>query len=428
MHDTELRSIAALREAQGLLIDEVAGPGPVRVLVHAPTGSGKTTAAIAAANKLIGLNPLSRIAFLVSHSVMGQSIRERLEGPSFELSTKVSVLSAESGLPRGTALIAQRALGSLDLQALLFSNEWDLVVVDDADSLNSTGLATLRRLAESTEVQRLLVFSRGLLDLPDPRLTEIPLTHLVLWHVALEDLSRLGERTLQVRYARSPTELQLVDRATALVVTLAPWLEAETIERLRVAQNSTLFAFQAELLGLADFVRKRRNALAHLTTDEAASSAASREFDVLSRATRELESVADELDVVEVDTKVEALKHVVSDLSKRKIGPIVVFVRSEASANYLGSALSDAATVTRALAAEPLTRPDLVQEVVDRKGVVVLSDDALPGYDLRRFNVGVHFDSDIPEDLLNEREARVGAIDQRTRLLFVALVAARSTP
>jgi hypothetical protein len=422
MHSSELRSLAALRSAQAALVDEVVGSERSRVLVHAPTGSGKTTAALLAANALRARNPDARIAFLLSQRVMSEPVRARLDGLSVDLSAKSDLMTTDPYVRNVNVVIAQQALSSMDVQALLFRTDWDLVVVDEADNLNATGLATVRGLAESTNVQRLLIFSRGFLDLPDPQLIELPISHVHLWHLALEDLSQASLSPVKVHYVRSQPELDLLDRVASILYDLPTSIDPASIDRVKVAEDSTLFALQAEIFGVVDTLRKRRNSLAHATTADPDPNSRPDELLALHRAIAKLEDIVDKIDSVQIEGKVEGLKVAVTDLYKTQAGPIAIFVQPEASARYLGSTLGDIAPKSLALPAEPLVSSELIDEVVRSKGLIVVSDDALSGYDLRNFNVGIHFDYHVPSDVIADRESRIGAIDQRSRLILVALM------
>src|SRR5688500_11788753 len=141
MSDTRIDSPFALTTAQRSVLDHlIRTPHPTRVLVEAPLGTGKTTAASQALQETFRRDSRARVLVVVSHSILSRQYRLRVPAPWIDLSTKAAWREAEAlgRVQRPGPLLATvsaTALAEARVGSALAESRWNLVVVDDADAV-----------------------------------------------------------------------------------------------------------------------------------------------------------------------------------------------------------------------------------------------------------------------------------------------------
>ena len=432
-----LESLSAAQEA--VVNTVIDGPQPARVIVSATVGAGKTHLAAAIARRVLALEPMSRLLFLVPSRVIAGAFEDRLDVPRADLFTRAAARAAVAGreepFPRPISVfVTFKEARSREVQTALAAVMWDLIVVDDAQE---AGPGLRRILGRLTSVHtRLLMLG----DESQAR------SFAASWPTAtMVDLARaeVGQRVsgANARAALRPTSLSLVpyrrrrderdavERTVRAATRLRPWAGRAQISRVRRASESSIYALQQEALVVLETSRLRRNVLAHRATggDEARHD----EFARLSLELRELERVVDVLDELSPDTKAQAFLALARKLlqtSSANQRGICVVVALATTAMYLRSALSDSGMRSTVVASEKRIPASIVSDVSEGPGFLLIVDDALPGYDLREFRIAVHYD--LPEDShgWDERFARIGASVGRSRARsFVILDEERMT-
>jgi hypothetical protein len=422
--ERQLSSTAEVTAAQREVIERVVGSSaPVRVLLLAPTGTGKSTVAVRAAEIVRDSEPGARILFVVATSIVAKSLRERIGGLSLVLMDRAALRDAEAT----AATVTERSLSIFVLHAALVTEafrelvaggRWDLVVVDDVDALSAAAIARVDLLARSTAVSRLLLIGRSFLGrTSSSHVLEIPVTDAIIWQ--LEPFVRPGPTSsIEVaEYSWTTVETAVIDRAEALFVRLEGWVDEDVIRRAQEASASSMFALTQQLLLLAAAVRERRNRAAHWSSETSELTAAERV--ALIEIAAELESLIADTETLSVDSKVKALEALLA--KELQDQPVCIFVSDPQSALYLAAALGNGDRRVMALTGEGSLTPDELRKLAADQGVVVVTDAVLPAIDISPYLAGVHFDL-VDAGLANERNGHLGTLDsvQGRRIIVLA--------
>lgn len=436
MPEVSLDSTSALNQAQQALARRLlAGPLPIGVLLLAPVGAGKTFLARTVARRLFENDSQTQALFIVPHRVMASAYEEALPARHLHLFSRAALRDVQdsSVVPFAAPVavfVTGEALKAREMQGALSEIPWDLVVVDEAQTLGDATGAMVRRLVDKRGFDRLLLLAQGDSDENvEHYWGDLPVD-IARWRLPLlERVPPTDARTASVQvvtFHRSGEERRIIAEAERLSAGLDAWLESALGARVRSASESSFYALEQELLVLIDALQRRRNTLAHKRTSghEPAAAEQAQQLPALVDALTVLLQLADDADALSTDSKTQIFQELIERLQEDpQSGPVVVFVRVAATAAYLHSVLAHAGRPALVATGEEWTPTDAVQQVVANRGVLLVVDEALPAYDLRAFDTGVHYDLPAADAHgWRDRFARLGWLDNPDEVTTYALV------
>jgi hypothetical protein len=153
----------------------------------------------------------------------------------------------------------------------LLTIDWDLVVVDSANTLSPRAEGALRQLLGEGAVRRLLAL--GLAGRPDRHrpLGSLHGLHVTDWGTAMVDdpsTMAFAYRFRPVFFERSAEERRLLHQVHSILGRLGPATGRWNLDDLEEAASSSPYALQASALRALERLRPWRNALAHGSTGE----------------------------------------------------------------------------------------------------------------------------------------------------------------
>lgn len=373
-------------------------------LLLAPVGTGKTFTASAIVDSV--LRTPSRVLFVTP---IGMRSLEYALGPSLpwtEIKITKAWLRERSSEPNGAdggwpvwmlGVVNPRTLADSWVAKELATTDWDLVVIDEANSLSPRAEQAVRQLVVEGTVRRLLVLGIPTIDLP---LGSIGGLHVESWK-----LSALGRNGLpgveqvhsfhSVFFERSPDERSLLQRVQRLLKETEHDSIEWGIHDLDQAASSSPYALQARALQALERLRSRRNALAHGRTagDVVTSRTRAAEFGQLSMVVDELQAIADAVDRLGEDSRyatfTELLRAGPARLGKERV---VVFCAEPSTADYIANGLTILERPFLHIRAEGTPLADVISALQRPNTVVVADDQAVAGLDLVNARQVVNYD------------------------------------
>jgi hypothetical protein len=395
-----------LRSFQRAAVDDFfsAGGGAVRVLA-APTGTGKTTTAVAIVDESIRRGAQA-ILILSTHLLVAQQIAERAETSmlaTVELRQAVAVSTSAGIAPTWPPAIL--VFGSLQQAArepiaeALMVGRWDLVVADDAVGLAADEANKLVMFLDSAQVERALIVQ----DAPLPGGPVWPRAAPLSYPFPSIPSEGPPEIEFSVaEYERSGIELDLAQRAQELTSRLRR-LGTGARTRLAAATASSPLAAQSRAWAAAESVSQLRNRTAHGLSSGPGSDLgrlAPEVLPALEELHGELLRFGDDIDALPGDSKWDAF---LLSLEAQQRQLTAVFCDFAETTNYVTGRLQDAGL-------DAISLDDVgVFELLRRgfEGVVVARDNQLPGVDLRRARLAFNYDLPTTRRRANTRWTRL---------------------
>jgi hypothetical protein len=373
-------------------------------LLLAPVGTGKTFTASAIVDSI--LRTPSRVLFVTP---IGMRTLEYALGPSLpwtEIKITKAWLRERSSEPDGAdggwpawmlGVVNPRTLADSWVAKELATTDWDLVVVDEANSLGPRAERAVHQLLVEETVRRLLV-----LGIPT---MELPLGSIGGLHVESWKLSALGRNGLpaveqvhnfhSVLFERSPDERSLLQRVQRLLEETEHYSIEWGIHDLDQAASSSPYALQARALQALERLRSRRNALAHGRTagDVVTSRTRAAEFGQLSMVVDELQAIADAVDRLGEDSRYATFTELLRVGSVR-LGEerVVVFCAEQSTADYIANGLTILERPFLRIRAEGTPLADISSALRRPNTIVVADDQAVAGLDLVNARQVINYD------------------------------------
>ncbi len=418
--------------------DVLETPVPVRHLLVAAPGSGKTTAAITLAKEIAKANSNHRIL------IIGPQVVAAMYERHLARAIRVTVVSrrllreweaiAKEGQPIWpaplSALMSMDTARQDDVRDLLCSVTWDLVVLEEVHLFARSRWTLLKTILSERTFQRVLLIT----GTPDLKGVASLLKNVARTDWIASDATR-SPKINTVAYRRSDDEVSLLRSVLSLTRKLSLTPVGQMVKRtlLRQAASSPL--------ALERTVRHLRNTLAHgvsemLLTQGAKSSieqgsegldtdADMAEYSTPARSPwkskpRALEALGgllEQLESVDRDTKREALEGLLQRLGqdvRSNMRHIWVLCFSRATANYLQTVVAERGTKAWLLTGD--ITPKQFNKVSDgfksNGGVLISTVSALRGIDLRYVQVFIHYDPPVSDaDMVMRVTRSPGAIN-----------------
>ena len=324
-HPDQLRFVHAFIQQQG------------RLLLVAPRGSGKTTAAIAALAELGTRRPAS-VLLIASSDPASRSVQAALRSRGLRapritkrwLRSTAGDATADRRRPPLFASVSLPLLQDSWAARELLSIHWDAVVVDDAEV--AVDDPYLQRWLEGATADRVAFLANA----KSPRLLELA-DSTIEW-----EFSQLVQNRVtltMVTFRRDRAEVDLLEEV-ALLDEPGVGEYAGGIAEVQRAARSSPFALQAAALKQVERLRPIRNALAHGRTGD--SSPVFERSDDLGTAMRldaRLEAIVDAVDGLQYDARFEALYRLMLDLKPTTQSPVIIHVSEPRTADYVADRL-----------------------------------------------------------------------------------------
>ncbi len=399
-----------------------------------PTGMGRSTMVAGLIQRLITEQHAKRILILARSPLLTMYehmlLEAGLEDVPVTIVDKITfrdleVRSEKFGSPWRAPILAIMSIDIAkqeDISSSLFTVEWDLIVVDEFQTTTGQRRQFLDRFIQTDAIDRLLLLSTKTgEDLPPLKINGLRVTE---WPREIRDwdgtlLYKLPDRTVRViDYERSVAENAFIQKLKHYLDAL-PSFRVNSIERQQLlrAASSSLYAIESAL-------RNRRNKLVHgdfkvgISKEEMEEDIDFREesqndsrlaaLEDLNHELSELIALFEELDHVQMDSKIEALRRVVGDALSNNESRIVIFTKFSSTASYLHTYLSNSfqsvylVTVNTPI----LERADAVFQFRQTRSIVITSISP-EGWNLGEASIGVSFD--LPQSHL-EMERRWSAL------------------
>jgi hypothetical protein len=374
-------------------------------LLLAPTGSGKTSTTVAIVESI--LRTPSRVLFVTP---IGMVASEFALGRLFQ-GTVVKISKAwlrershqperaHGGWPaRMLGVVNPRTLADGWVIKELLTTEWDLVVIDEAQSLSPRAEQAVQQLVMEGAVRRLLALGTW-------PTTRGPLGSIEGLHVESWELRHLGPNGLhavdQVRefhpvyFDYSPEEKLLLRRVERLQEEVGDYRIDWEIRDVNQAASSSPYALQAHAVQALERLRSRRNALAHgrTTGDAATGHLRAAELRRLSIAVDELQALADAVDQLSVDSRYTAFAELLrAGPARLREEQIVIFCAEASTADYLANSLTTLERPIFQVRREGTLLADLSAALTTVNAVLVTDDDAVAGLDLVNARHVINYD------------------------------------
>lgn len=400
-----------------------------------PVGMGKTAMLARLIQRMVSESKATRILVLTRPSLLRMFEQILMEEGVEELPLKVVdkkvfrelEAASDAHTPWHAPIIAIMSIEIAkqeDVAPSLSAVTWDLVVVDEFHTTTGQRRQFLDHFAQSGAIVRLLLLSTKTSEELSPsgfrdlQVTQWPI-EIRGWDGTL--LFSPPSRIVKVmRYERSATEIEFIRSLNRYLDFRAPF-KISNFEKqvlLRCA-SSSIYAVESAL-------RNRRNRLVHgdfnanlpkeeideeLGPDVEEIEEFPSPVSVIDSGLEliELEALLKKLDQIQIDSKADALRHLLSEILPKDDAPIIVFTKYTSTASflhtYLGSTWPNVYLITANMAVSE--RADVVNRIRAMRGIVIASPISLQGLHLGKARFGVSFD--LPQSQL-ELEQRWSAI------------------
>jgi hypothetical protein len=407
----------------------LAADSPRHQLLLAPTGLGKTTVAMAIIASVLQTLP-ARVLIVTRSSLVGEQLAQARPPQSIMVQLTKAWLrerdTESSGTPGGwpasmVGMINSDTLADRWVTKELLTSDWDLVVVDRADTLSPRAEGALQQLMGEGVVRRLLALGLG--GRPDRNrpLGSLHGLHVTDWGIApADDPSTIAfaHRFRPVFFERSAEERRLLHQVHGVLDRLGPAIRRWKLDDLEEAASSSPYALQASALRALERLRPWRNALAHGSTGEDATPRPSRarELRELNVTLEELQALADAVDQLSVDARYTAFINLMDAESPRfSQASIVVFCAQPSTAEYLANGLALRERPTTRVRAQRPALADLRSAVRTPGAVIVVEDEAVIGLDLHGAGQAINYDLVPDVERMRARWSRLGRTDPHRR-------------
>jgi superfamily II DNA or RNA helicase len=415
-----------------LIQDVLAAPVPVRHLLVAPAGSGKSTAAMALGRTMVKANPDCRILIIGPRLILEmyeQRLARAIPTASVTLVTRRTIRELEASAKDTPiwpspviVLLSMDTARQEDVLRHLRTVRWDLVILDEIQLFARSRWTLLKTIVGDKTFQRVLLTSgtsnlKSIASLvKNAARTEWAISDLLRDRLTLIKPPEF----ISVEYRRGDDEIDLLKRVLSLTTELSPTVLGKLVEKslLRQAASSPL--------ALERTVRHLRNLLVHSASEilltqgiesrtEHGDEALDTDADLVLPATRGaipwqnkktalvmLQAMIEELAAIETDKKREALESLLQRLQQQTVstlGHIAVLCTSRATANYLHTAIAERGTKTWLLTGESTLEEfnKTLDGFKSAGGVSISTLFALQGVDLRCVEALIHYDPPTSE-------------------------------
>lgn len=407
----------------------LAADAPRHQLLLAPTGLGKTTAATTIIASILQTSP-ARVLIVTRSGLVGEQLAQARPPQSVLVQlTKAWLRERDpesSGTPGGwpasmVGVINADTLADRWVTKELLTSDWDLVVVDSADTLSPRAEGVLRQLIGEGAVRRLLALGLG--GRPDRNrpLGSLHGLHVTDWEIApVDDPSTIVfvHRFRPVFFERSAEERRLLHQVHGMLDRLGPATRQWNLTTLRRRRRPAPMRCRPVPCGRLSGSAPWRNALAHGSTGEDATPrpGRARELQEVDVIPEELQALADAVDALSVDARYTAFINLVDAESPRfSQASIVVFCAQPSTVEYLANGLALRERPTTRVRAQRPALGDLRSAVRAPGAVIVVEDEAVIGLDLHRVGQAINYDLVPDGERMRARWSRLGRTDPHRR-------------
>jgi superfamily II DNA or RNA helicase len=433
-----------LRPHQAELVHDIlVSIPPVRRLLVAPAGSGKTVAATALAKQIAQDNPKCRILVIGPRmaAMHEYNLARNVPGLASAVLNRRDLRELEANVTPGqpvwptsfAAVIGMDTARRQDVYDLLKSVSWDLVILEEVHLFARSRWTLLRRILSEPVFRRVLLIT-GAYDLTGiaslvrhvPRIDWIA-PQLKDWNG--QPLFSLREPQIEaVEYRRSKEEVSILRSVKSLTNNLTPGALGSIFKKILIRQGGS------SPLALERTVRHLRNALVHnvalaelapeesprtLVEDGSETDAdiqsSSKQARALWRnkalALTVLTRLLEHIDSLRTDTKREALESLLRHLERNadsKPKHLAILCSSRVTASYVQSVVAQSGKMSWLLTAD--NQPEGIRRILDgfqtEGGILVVTGVALTGIDLRYVEVLIHYDAPSSEAEMHLRLTR----------------------
>ncbi len=409
----------------------LAADAPRHQLLLAPLGAGKTTAAMAIIASVLQTTP-ARVLIVTRSSLVAEQFAQTRPPQSVMVQITKAWLrertTESGGTPDGwpasmVGVVSPDTLADRWVMKELLTSQWDLVVVDDADTdtLGPRAEKALQQLIGEGAARRLLALGLGGQPADDRPLGSLHELHVTNWELPFLDhpsTATFTHRFHPAFFERSPEERRLLHQVRRLLNRLGPTARQWELDGLEEAASSSPYALQASALRALERLRSRRNALAHGSTSEDATPRPSRahELHELNLTLQELQALADAVDQLSVDARYTAFIDLVGTASPRfSHASTVVFCAQPSTADYLADCLVQLERPTTRVRAHRPALGDLRSAVRTPGAVIIVEDEAVNGLDLQGVGQAINYDLVPNVERMRARWSRLGWTDPHRR-------------
>jgi superfamily II DNA or RNA helicase len=434
-----------------LVQDVLEAAVPVRHLLVAPVGTGKTTAAMSLAKEMVKANPNCRILIIGPRLILEmyeQRLARAIPTANVTLVTRRTIRELEASAKDTPiwpspviVLVSMDTARQEDVLRHLRTVHWDLVILEEIQLFARSRWTLLKTIVAGKTFQRVLLIS-GTSNLKSIA-SLVKNAARTEW--AISDLQRdrltpiAAPKFIKVEYRRGDDEVGLLKKVLSLRRELPRNSVGQLVEKtlLRQAASSPL--------ALERTIRHLRNTLVHSASEilltqgvesriEKGNEALDTDADMALSGTRTgipwrkkttalaiLQPIIEQLAAIETDKKREALEGLLYRLQQNAVstlGHIAVLCSSRATANYLHTVIVERGTKAWLLTGESTLEEfnKTLDGFKNAGGVLISTLFALQGVDLRYVEALIHYD---PPTSKAEIWARVARSPTATNYLLI---------
>jgi superfamily II DNA or RNA helicase len=435
-----------------LVQDVLEAAVPVRHLLVAPVGTGKTTAAMSLVKEIVKASPNYRILIIgprVTLEMYEQRLARAIPTANVTLLTRRTIreleAAANESLPIWSSpvivLLSMDTARQEDVLRHLRTVGWGLVILEEIQLFARSRWTLLKTIVADKTFQRVLLISGtsnlktiasllknaartewGISDLQRDRLTLIAAPKFIkVEYRRGDDEVGLLKRVLSLRRELSPTSVgQLVEKTLLRQAASSPLALERTVRHLR----NTLVHSASEILltqGIESRIEQGNEALDTDADMALSGTRAGIPWKKKTTALATLQAVIEQLEAIETDKKREALEGLLQRLQQNAASTlrhIAVLCSSRATANYLHTVILERGTKAWLLTGESTLEEfnKTLDGFKNTGGVLISTLFALQGVDLRYVEALIHYD---PPSSKAEIWARVSRSPTATNYLLV---------
>jgi superfamily II DNA or RNA helicase len=363
------------------------------MVLRAPVGSGKSFAIVGAVSDLVTQGRLGRVLFLAPGPVAGQwasMLTDRgheatlVDPPTLRL-LQERLGSHPGDWADGLYAMSVALAGRQDVEDLLYTARWELVVLDDADRFRGGEGRIIERLKRSDSDPALLVTVSATQDVPE----QVPADYeLIDW---TEQVERFREqqlasdqpllRTMTETFLRSPQESELMEQLT------------RTASRIRSSPHRISL-----LRSAASSISSLENVAVRLLETE--------KLDP--NLAEEIERLLQGVEALTEDAKMDAFLRLAGRLKSSDIKHTVVFCDFVSTADYLAaSCRSSFDPVFRIDGSDSHEKKsNTLREFREGEGILVTTSAAAEGVSFSFVSAVIHYDLPVSREAFVHREGR----------------------
>jgi superfamily II DNA or RNA helicase len=408
--------------------DFLSGKPPIRHLLIASPGTGKTTTAIFLAKEIAKVSANYRILF-IGPRTLAAMYESRLalalaDTPVFSV-TRSAIRELEATRIEGKSIWPAPAAAVVGIDTArhedvlhnLCSASWDLVVIEEVRLYGRARWTLLRTVLKNRKFRRVLLISAtSHLKAIAPLLEGVALTQWTAgdftdWQG--QPLFGFKETEFStVVFQRSQEEISVAHSLLALLEELSATSTARIVRRVLLKQASS------SPLALERTLTQLRNSIVHTDSKFALQQSGATEADDTinwtqtdadlgsstahlrslwrskSKALARINRVLERLDAIPTDTKLETLESLIARVETKESQRVCVFCTSQVTAKYLETVITERGQRVWRLTGED-TPNQFITSLTEFRlhgGVLIATIFALQGFELHEAQIFIHYD------------------------------------